>query len=251
MRLIFLLLQHFMSQTLIIIPTYNEVDNISPLLKEIFSVLPDVHILFVDDSSPDGTADKIATFQVIYPMQIFLEVRQEKEGLGKAYVHGFEWALARNYENIFEMDADLSHPAIALPEMIAALEKGTDVVVGSRYLFGVNVVNWPILRILLSMGASFYVRLITGLPIKDATAGFVGYKATALSKLDLSALSFVGYAFQIEMKFKLWKKDCSLKEISIVFVNREKGVSKMNSSIIWEAIYGVIYLKFESIYKRR
>lgn len=251
MRLIFLLLQHFMSQTLIIIPTYNEVDNISPLLKEIFSVLPEVHVLFVDDSSPDGTADKIATFQVTYPKQIFLEVRQEKEGLGKAYVHGFQWALARNYENIFEMDADLSHPATALPQMIAALEKGTDVIVGSRYLSGVNVVNWPIMRILLSIGASIYVRLITGLPIKDATAGFVGYKATALSKLDLSDLSFVGYAFQIEMKFKLWKKACTLKEIPIVFVNREKGVSKMNSSIIWEAIYGVIYLKFESIYKRK
>lgn len=240
-----------MSQTLIIIPTYNEVDNISPLLKEIFSVLPDVHILFVDDSSPDGTADKIAAFQASYPSQIFLEVRKEKEGLGKAYVHGFQWALARAYQNIFEMDADLSHPAKSLPQMIDALENEVDVIVGSRYLSGVNVVNWPIMRILLSMGASIYVRLITGLPVKDATAGFVGYKASALSKLELNALSFVGYAFQIEMKFKLWKKGCSLKEIPIVFVNREKGVSKMNSSIIWEAIYGVIYLKFESIYKRK
>ena len=240
-----------MSQTLIIIPTYNEVDNISPLLKEIFSVLPDVHVLFVDDSSPDGTADKIAAFQASYPSQIFLEVRREKEGLGKAYVHGFQWALARAYQNIFEMDADLSHPAKSLPQMIEALENEVDVIVGSRYLSGVNVVNWPIMRILLSMGASIYVRLITGLPVKDATAGFVGYKASALSKLELNALSFVGYAFQIEMKFKLWKKGCSLKEIPIVFVNREKGVSKMNSSIIWEAIYGVIYLKFESIYKRK
>ena len=240
-----------MSQTLIIIPTYNEVDNISPLLKEIFSVLPDVHILFVDDSSPDGTADKIAAFQASYPSQIFLEVRKEKEGLGKAYVHGFQWALARAYQNIFEMDADLSHPAKSLPQMIDALENEVDVIVGSRYLSGVNVVNWPIMRILLSMGASIYVRLITGLPVKDATAGFVGYRASALLTLDLDALSFVGYAFQIEMKFKLWKKGCSLKEIPIVFVNREKGVSKMNSSIIWEAIYGVIYLKFESIYKRK
>ena len=251
MRLIFLLLHRFMSQTLLIVPTYNEVDNISPLLKEIFSVLPNVHVLFVDDSSPDGTAAKIETFKVSYPQQIFLEVRKQKQGLGKAYVHGFQWAIARGYHNIFEMDADLSHPATALPQMIVALESGTDVIVGSRYLSGVNVVNWPILRILLSMGASIYVRLITGLPVKDATAGFVGYKVTALSKLDLNALSFVGYAFQIEMKFKLWKKGCSLKEIPIVFVNREKGVSKMNSSIIWEAIYGVIYLKFESIYKRK
>jgi len=251
MRLIFLLLQCIMSQTLLIIPTYNEVDNISPLLKEIFRVLPAVHVLFVDDSSPDGTATQIESFKVHYPEQIFLEVRKQKEGLGKAYVHGFQWALERNYDNIFEMDADLSHPAIALPQMIEALDSGTDVIVGSRYLSGVNVVNWPIMRILLSMGASIYVRLITALPIKDATAGFVGYKATALSKLDLSALAFVGYAFQIEMKFKLWKKGCSLKEIPIVFVNREKGVSKMNSSIIWEAIYGVIYLKFESIYKRK
>lgn len=240
-----------MSQTLIIIPTYNEVENISPLLKEIFKMLPKVHVLFVDDSSPDDTAKKVQEFMAIYPSQVFLEVRKLKEGLGKAYIHGFEWALERNYQNIFEMDADLSHPAKALPQMIAELDKGVDVIVGSRYLSGVNVVNWPIMRILLSMGASIYVRLITGLPVKDATAGFVGYKTSALSKLDLTTLSFVGYAFQIEMKFKLWKKACSIKEIPIVFINREKGISKMNSSIIWEAIYGVIYLKFESIYKRK
>ncbi len=240
-----------MSQTLLIIPTYNEIDNISPLLKEIFRVLPNVHVLFVDDSSPDGTAAKIESFQSIYPTQVFLENRKEKEGLGKAYIHGFKWALARAYQNIFEMDADLSHPAKSLPEMIAALTQGEDVVIGSRYLAGVNVVNWPIMRILLSMGASIYVRLITGMPVKDATAGFVGYKASALAMLDFDSLSFVGYAFQIEMKFKLWKKGCSLREIPIVFINREKGVSKMNSSIIWEAVFGVIYLKFESIYKRK
>lgn len=240
-----------MAQTLIIIPTYNEVENISLVLEGIFASLPTVHVLFVDDSSPDGTSAEIEKVQTIYPGQVFLEVRQEKKGLGKAYVHGFQWALARDYAYIFEMDADLSHPAKALPKMMAVLDQGKDVVVGSRYLSGVNVVNWPIIRILLSLMASIYVRLITGLPVKDPTAGFVGYRSTALAKLDLNSLSFVGYAFQIEMKFKLWKRGSTIKEIPIVFTNREKGISKMNSSIIWEAIYGVIYLKFESIYKRK
>ncbi|MGB1448563.1 MAG: polyprenol monophosphomannose synthase [Flavobacteriaceae bacterium] len=240
-----------MAQTLIIIPTYNEVENIALVLEEIFTALPSAHVLFVDDSSPDGTAKEINSAQNSYPGQVFLEIRKEKQGLGKAYVHGFQWALAREYDYIFEMDADLSHPASSLPQMITTLEQANDIVVGSRYLSGVNVVNWPIMRILLSLTASIYVRLITGLPVKDATAGFVGYRASALAQLDLTSLSFVGYAFQIEMKFKLWKKGCSIKEIPIVFVNREKGVSKMNSSIIWEAIYGVIYLKFESIYKSK
>ena len=239
-----------MERTLIIIPTYNEKENISLVIQSIFSVVHAVDLLFVDDSSPDGTADEIAKFQTEYQDKIYLLSRAKKEGLGKAYIDGFKWGLTRDYDFLFEMDADLSHPATALPEMINKLKKGTDVVVGSRYLAGVNVVNWPLSRIALSMGASIYVRLITGMSIKDPTAGFVGYRAAALQQLALEEIAFVGYAFQIEMKFKLWKKGCDIQELPIVFVNREKGVSKMNGSIIWEAIFGVIYLKFVSIFKR-
>lgn len=238
-----------MRNTLIIVPTYNESENIMELIQEIFFHVPEAEILFVDDSSPDGTADLIQSFQKKFPDQIHLEVRSKKEGLGRAYVHGFGWALARDYNYIFEMDADLSHPASKLPTMIELLAT-YDVVIGSRYLKGVNVVNWPLMRMILSVGASLYVRLITGLRIKDTTAGFVGYTKEALSVLDLSKITFVGYAFQIEMKFKLWKKGFSMIETPIVFVNREKGNSKMNGSIIWEAIYGVIYLKLASVFKR-
>jgi len=238
-----------MRKTLIIVPTYNESENIMELIQEIFFHVPEVEILFVDDSSPDGTADLIQSFQKKFPNQIHLEIRHKKEGLGRAYVHGFGWALARDYNYIFEMDADLSHPASKLPAMIELLAT-YDVVIGSRYLKGVNVVNWPLMRMILSVGASLYVRLITGLRIKDTTAGFVGYTKEALRVLDLNKITFVGYAFQIEMKFKLWKKGFSMIETPIVFVNREKGNSKMNGSIIWEAIYGVIYLKLASVFKR-
>ena len=239
-----------MQDYLLIIPTYNERENVSPLVDKILSICPEIHILFVDDSSPDGTAEEIKALQNEHPNHLFLEVRAQKEGLGKAYQHGFEWALSKKYQYIFEMDADLSHPPSALPKMISLLSDQCDVVIGSRYLKGIQVVNWPLSRIILSLGASYYVRLITGLPIKDSTAGFVGYRREALASLNLSHLHFLGYAFQIEMKFKLWKKGFRLKEIPIVFTNREKGSSKMNSSIIWEAIYGVIYLKFMSIFKR-
>ena len=239
-----------MEQMLIIIPTYDEKENIAELIAEIFSILPEVHLLFVDDSSPDGTADCVRSFIKQFPDQIHLEVRQNKEGLGKAYVHGFRWALAREYSFIFEMDADLSHPAEALPKMLATLKNGTGVVVGSRYLSGVNVVNWPLFRIALSMIASIYVRIILGLPIKDTTAGFVGYSRASLQSLNLDDLVFVGYAFQIEMKYKLWKNGFSLKELPIIFTNRKKGNSKMDKTIIWEAIYGVFYLRLKSIFKR-
>jgi len=239
-----------MEQILIIIPTYNERENIVELIAEIFSILPEVHLLFVDDSSPDGTAECVRSLMKKYPGQIHLEVRENKEGLGKAYVHGFRWALAKEYSAIFEMDADLSHPAQALPHMLEALQKGTDVVVGSRYLNGVNVVNWPLFRIALSMIASIYVRIILGLPVKDTTAGFVGYSRTSLQSLNLDDLVFVGYAFQIEMKYKLWRNGFSLKELPIIFTNRKKGKSKMDKTIIWEAIYGVFYLRLKSIFKR-
>ena len=239
-----------MEQMLIIIPTYDERENIAELIAEIFSILPEVHLLFVDDSSPDGTAEYVRSLMKKDPGQIHLEVRENKEGLGKAYVHGFRWALAREYSAIFEMDADLSHPAEALPHMLEALQKGTDVVVGSRYLNGVNVVNWPLFRIALSMIASIYVRIILGLPVKDTTAGFVGYSRTSLQSLNLDDLVFVGYAFQIEMKYKLWRNGFSLKELPIIFTNRKKGKSKMDKTIIWEAIYGVFYLRLKSIFKR-
>ena len=233
-----------MSKSLIIVPTYNEIENIELLLNTVFQYVPDTHLLFVDDSSPDGTANEIRRIMEQYPGQIFLEERAKKEGLGKAYIHGFQWALKREYVYVFEMDADLSHPAKKLPEMMHELQQN-DVVIGSRYLDGVLVKNWPLSRILLSRGASAYVKLITGLPVRDTTAGYVGYTREALNSLDLNKISFVGYAFQIEMKYKLWKKGFRLKEIPIVFTNREFGKSKMNGSIIWEAIYGVIYLKFK------
>ncbi len=239
-----------MQQTLIIIPTYNEKENISPLISAIFTVLPEVHLLFVDDSSPDKTAEEISVFMKKYPKQIFLSSRPKKEGLGKAYLHGFQWALARAYSEIFEMDADLSHPADALPALLHSLRSGKDVVVGSRYVKGIQVVDWPTSRILLSRGAAVYVKALTGLPVKDPTAGFVGYSRKALMALDFDQISFVGYAFQIEMKFRLWKKNFLIEEIPIVFTNRAKGVSKMNGSIIWEAVFGVIYLKFISILNR-
>lgn len=239
-----------MEQSLIIIPTYDEKENIAELIAEIFSILPQVHLLFVDDSSPDGTAKLIGAFMEKYPEQIHLEIREKKEGLGKAYVHGFRWAIARDYAYVFEMDADLSHPAAALPLMLTGLQKGAGVVIGSRYLEGVNVVNWPLLRIALSMIASIYVRIILGLPVKDTTAGFVGYSRAALQSLNLEKLVFVGYAFQIEMKYKLWKNGFSLQEFPIIFTNRKKGKSKMDKTIIWEAMYGVFYLRLKSIFKR-
>ena len=247
---IFRTFEFAMEVTLIIIPTFNERDNISPLVDSIFLNFPQGNILFVDDSSPDGTALEINLLQKKYPDKIHLLTRDKKEGLGKAYIDGFQWGLDRGFTYIFQMDADLSHPASSIPFMLETLRKDKDVVVGSRYLSGVNVVNWPLTRIALSLGASFYVRLITGLPVKDPTAGFVGYRASALRKLKLKSINFVGYAFQIEMKFKLWKKGSAIAEIPIVFVNRERGISKMNGSIIWEAVVGVIYLKFISIFSR-
>jgi len=239
-----------MSDAIVVIPTYNEIENIEAIIEAVFAQEKAFHVLVVDDNSPDGTYKKVITLQEKYPTQLFLERRKAKTGLGTAYIHGFRWALARNYEYIFEMDADLSHPAQALPHMLEALQKGTDVVVGSRYLNGVNVVNWPLFRIALSMIASIYVRIILGLPVKDTTAGFVGYSRTSLQSLNLDDLVFVGYAFQIEMKYKLWQNGFSLKELPIIFTNRKKGKSKMDKTIIWEAIYGVFYLRLKSIFKR-
>ena len=238
-----------MDKSLVIIPTYNEAENIALILTSVMVLSLPFDVLVVDDASPDGTADIVAKLIKKYPNRIFLENRSEKNGLGPAYVHGFRWALAHAYAYIFEMDADFSHAPKDLERLLEPLNNGeADVVIGSRYVKGVQVVNWPLGRILLSYGASLYVRMITALPVKDTTAGFVGYKADVLKAIDLDQIRFSGYAFQIEMKFKAWKKGFRLKEIPIVFTDRIRGVSKMNSSIISEAIFGIILMKIKSWY---
>ena len=238
-----------MSGTLIIIPTFNERENINPLLKSIFSQKIAVDVLILDDNSPDGTKKVVLENKKKYKDQLHLINREKKEGLGKAYIEGFKWALKKKYKKIIQMDADLSHPPERLIDIFNELEL-YDYVIGSRYINGIRVLNWPLNRIMLSIGASWYVNLITRLPIKDPTAGFVGYNRTSLLSLNLDKIMFVGYAFQIEMKFKLWKLGFNFKEIPITFKNRIKGESKMNSSIISEAIFGVIIIKFKSLFKK-
>ena len=232
-----------MEKTLIIIPTYNEIENIESIIEAVFSTTIAVAILVVDDESPDGTGQKVLSLMERFPKRLFLESRSNRTGLGSAYVHGFQWALRRNYAYIFEMDADFSHNPKEIQPILALLEKEADLVVGSRYIKGVNVVNWPLSRILLSYFASLYVRLITGMPIKDATSGFVGYRSEVLKAIEIDQVKFVGYAFQIELKYKAWLKKFKLIEHPIVFTNRVKGKSKMNGSIIWEALYGVLFLR--------
>ncbi len=234
-----------MNKTLIIIPTYNEIENISKIIKAVFNTDLSIDILVVDDKSPDGTEDEVRELMKVFPNHLFLESRSEKKGLGAAYVHGFKWALKMGYDYIFEMDADFSHQPIELKSMIKILDSGADVVVGSRYIKGVNVVNWPLSRVLLSYFASFYVQLITSMPIKDATAGFVGYKRSVLEAIDLDQIKFTGYAFQIELKYKAWVKNFKIKEHPIIFVNRVYGKSKMSGNIIWEALYGVLFLRLK------
>ena len=238
-----------MSGTLIVIPTFNERENINPLLKSIFSQKIAVDVLILDDNSPDGTKKVVLENKKKYKDKLHLINREKKEGLGKAYIEGFKWALKKKYKKIIQMDADLSHPPEKLIDIYNELEL-YDYVIGSRYINGIRVLNWPLNRIMLSIGASWYVNLITRLPIKDPTAGFVGYNRTSLLSLNLDKIMFVGYAFQIEMKFKLWKLGFNFKEIPITFKNRIKGESKMNSSIISEAIFGVIIIKFKSLFKK-
>ena len=205
-------------------------------------------MLIVDDNSPDGTADQVRELQRVFEEKLFLEVRTQKSGLGTAYIHGFKWAIERKYNYIFEMDADFSHRPSDLLRLHRACLNGADVAIGSRYKKGVNVVNWPLYRILLSYGASFYVKLITGMKIHDPTAGFVCYKRAVLETINLDAVKFIGYAFQIEMKFRAYLKKFVIEEISIIFTDREKGKSKMSSSIVWEAIFGVISMKIRSLF---
>jgi len=237
-----------MENTLIIIPTYNEIENIESIVEAVFSIQSPLDVLVVDDQSPDGTADQVLSMMEQFPERLFLESRLDKKGLGTAYVHGFKWALRRNYQYVFEMDADFSHNPQELVPMLLLLKDQADLVVGSRYVKGVNVVNWPLGRVLLSYFASFYVRLITAMPIKDATAGFVGYRRHVLEAIAIDQIRFVGYAFQIELKYKAWLKKFKLIEHPIIFTNRVKGKSKMNGSIIWEALFGVLFLR---IFKNR
>ncbi|MGA0048957.1 MAG: polyprenol monophosphomannose synthase [Flavobacteriaceae bacterium] len=231
-------------KTLIIIPTYNEIENIESIVHAVFNIVPAFHVLVVDDNSPDGTANVVSELKKKYSDQLFLEIRSKKTGLGDAYVHGFRWALQRQYSYVFEMDADFSHDPKELIPMQAQLLQQADVVVGSRYSNGVNVVNWPLSRVLLSYFASIYVRWITHLPVKDATAGFVGYTRNVLTSMDIDSIRFGGYAFQIELKYKAWIKGFKIVEHPIIFVNRQLGKSKMSGNIIWEALFGVLYLRW-------
>ena len=236
--------------SLIIIPTYNEAENIEAVIKKVIDLEDKNDILVIDDNSPDGTSEIVENQKNIHNNRVFLINREKKSGLGSAYKTGFKWALENNYSYIFEMDADMSHDPNEIKNLkIQLIQNKYDVVVGSRYIEGVSVVNWPLSRIFLSYAANLYVRIITGMPIKDATSGFVGYTKNALSSIELSEIKFNGYAFQIEMKFKLWKKNFKLKEHQIIFVNRKLGKSKMNHSIILEAIFGVIKLKINSFFK--
>ncbi|MBW3544892.1 MAG: polyprenol monophosphomannose synthase [Bacteroidetes bacterium] len=239
-----------MSDSLVIIPTYNEIENIEAMIRRVFTLPQPFDLLIIDDGSPDGTAAKVAELQDEFPDRLHLLQRPGKLGLGTAYIMGFRWALERHYEYIFEMDADFSHNPMDLLRLYDACNsEGFDVAIGSRYVKGVNVVNWPMSRVLMSYFASLYVRFITGLPIHDSTAGFKCYRRNVLASIDLNKIKFVGYAFQIEMKFTAWKWGFGIKEVPIIFTDRDKGVSKMSRNIFKEAIFGIIYMKLKSFFR--
>ncbi|MCD6544958.1 MAG: polyprenol monophosphomannose synthase [Flavobacteriaceae bacterium] len=239
-----------MQDTLVIIPTFNEKENIENIIRATLSQEKTFDILVVDDSSPDGTANIVKELVKEFPERVFLEIRKEKNGLGAAYIHGFKWALKRKYDYIIEMDADFSHNPKDLIRLYNACAKdGADLSIGSRYSQGVNVVNWPMKRVLLSYFASIYVKLVTGLPVHDSTAGFVCYKRKVLETIKLDKIKFVGYAFQIEMKFKAWKHRFHIKEVSVIFTDRTLGESKMSKTIITEAVFGIIKMRFNGLPK--
>ena len=241
-----------MSNSIVIIPTYNEIENISAIINAVFSLEKTFHVLIVDDNSPDLTYKKVEELQELFPEQLFLEVRKKKSGLGTAYIHGFKWSLDKHYDYIFQMDADFSHnPKDLIRLYNACANHNADLAIGSRYVTGVNVVNWPLSRVILSYFASVYVRIITGMKIHDTTAGFVCYKRKVLEGLNLDKIKFIGYAFQIEMKFKSYLLKFNITEIPVIFTDRVKGVSKLSSGIISEAIFGVITMKLKSIFKKR
>ena len=235
------------SDSIVIIPTYNERENIENIIRAVFGLEKTFHILIIEDGSPDGTAAIVKTLQQEFPDRLFMIERKGKLGLGTAYIAGFKWALEHSYEYIFEMDADFSHNPNDLPRLYEACAvQGGDVAIGSRYVSGVNVVNWPMGRVLMSYFASKYVRIVTGLPIHDTTAGFKCYRRQVLETIDLDHIRFKGYAFQIEMKFTAYKCGFKIIEVPVIFINRELGTSKMNSSIFGEAVFGVIKLKVNS-----
>ncbi len=236
-----------LSNSLVIIPTYNERENIENIIRAVLGLEKRFHILVIEDNSPDGTAAIVKTLQKEFPDSLFMVERKEKSGLGTAYIAGFKWALEHDYEYIFEMDADFSHNPNDLPRLYdACTTQGGDVSVGSRYISGVNVVNWPMGRVLMSWCASKYVRFITRMPIHDTTAGFVCYRREVLQTIDLDNIRFKGYAFQIEMKFTAYKSGFKIIEVPVIFINRELGTSKMNTSIFGEAMFGVINMKVKS-----
>lgn len=240
-----------MAESIVIIPTYNERDNIEGIIRTVFSQPEYYHILIVDDNSPDGTRDIVEQLQAEYPEQLHMLKRKGKQGLGTAYLDGFRWALERPYTFIFEMDADFSHNPNDLGKLYDVVKnQGFDVSVGSRYIKGVNVVNWPMSRVLLSYFASRYVRIILGIPVEDTTAGFVCYRREVLERINFKRIKFIGYAFQIEMKYVAFKLGFKIKEVPVIFTDRTAGISKMSSGIINEAVFGVLKLKLRSLIKR-
>lgn len=237
-------------ERVVIVPTYNEVENIRAIIHAVMKLPMIFHLMVVDDNSPDGTADKVRELQVEYGERLILEIRKEKSGLGTAYIYGFKKALAAGFDFIFEMDADFSHPPKDLVHLYTACKDGHDVAVGSRYIKGVNVVNWPIERVLMSYFAGVYVRMATGMPVMDPTAGFICYRREVLETIDLDRIRFVGYAFQIEMKFTAWKFGFSVTEVPIIFTERVLGQSKMSIKIFREAILGVLQMRISSLFKQ-
>ena len=240
-----------MSDSLIIIPTYNEKENIEKIIRKVFSLEKDFHILVIEDGSPDGTADIVKGLQKEFSDNLYIEERSGKLGLGTAYIHGFKWALYKDYQFIFEMDADFSHNPDDLIRLYnACSSEGGEVAIGSRYVKGVNIVNWPMSRLLMSFFASKYVKFITGMPIHDSTAGFKCYKREVLETINFNKIQFVGYAFQIEMKFKSWKYGFNVVEVPVIFTDRTEGTSKMSGGIFFEAVFGVLQMKIKSLFRK-
>lgn len=239
-----------LKRRIVVIPTYNECENIEEMLDAVMNLPIDLEVLVVDDNSPDGTAVLVEEKQKVFADKIHILKRKGKEGLGRAYVAGFKWCLEKEYDYVAEMDADFSHNPIDLLALFQSLDKGADVAIGSRYKTGVNVVNWDIKRVIMSYYASRYVRFVTGLPIHDATAGFVAYSNKALKEINIEKIRFKGYAFQIEMKFRAWKKSLVLEEVPIIFTDRKRGQSKMSMGIFKEAFLGVIQLRISAMFNR-
>ncbi len=240
-----------MSDSLIIIPTYNEKENIEKIIRKVFSLDKSFHVLVIEDGSPDGTADIVKGLQKEFSDNLHIEERSGKLGLGTAYIHGFKWALNKDYQFVFEMDADFSHNPDDLIRLYnACSSEGGEVAIGSRYVKGVNIVNWPMSRLLMSFFASKYVKFITGMPIHDSTAGFKCYKREVLETINFNKIQFVGYAFQIEMKFKSWKYGFNVVEVPVIFTDRTEGTSKMSGGIFFEAVFGVLQMKIKSLFRK-